>query len=249
MQDDKNNATVVRFEALPDCLFRIWIKPDWASTSLHWEAGQFLSLGIMEDPATDRKKVRPMTIIDVENGIFEFYMVAVSDGTTSPRIAQLRSGQRCFMDPRISGNFKLQNVPQWENADLWMIGSGTGIAPYLAMLRHDEAQLKKYRNLIFIHSVRQKNHLCYQSEIQAYSKKYKSFHYIPVVTRSEEDLGEGILQKRIHLLFESGVIRAHTNLSISSQESVFMLCGNPHMIKNVLTILPTLLSYLRETFP
>ena len=45
----ENNATVMKVEQLPDCLFRIWIKPDWDVSSIDWLAGQFLRLGIIEE--------------------------------------------------------------------------------------------------------------------------------------------------------------------------------------------------------
>ena len=66
-----NNATVVNIQKLPDCLFRIWIKPDW-DLEHTWFAGQFLRLGIIET-GFDSKSLRPMTIVDIQDNIFEFF--------------------------------------------------------------------------------------------------------------------------------------------------------------------------------
>ena len=182
MSRRENNATVVKFEQLPDCLFRIWIEPDWDGKTISWQPGQFLRMGVLEKP-DDQKKLRAMTIIDVQDGIFEFYMVSVSGGATSPRVAMLKVGDRCYLEAKITGNFVLQNLPKKANADLWMMGTGTGIAPYLAMLKNDAPILKQYQKIVLVHSVRKTPHLCYQKEISTYAMQYADFSYVPVVTR------------------------------------------------------------------
>ena len=70
-----NNSTVVRFEQLPDCLFRIWVLPDWNGSEIAWQPGQFLRLGVIQNPE-DKVALRAMTIIDIQDGVFEFYMVS-----------------------------------------------------------------------------------------------------------------------------------------------------------------------------
>ncbi len=236
MVEVKNNATVVRFEQLPDCLFRIWIKPDWDINTINWIPGQFLRLGILEQ-AEDRKKLRAMTIVDIQDGIVEFYMVSVSHGITSPKIASLQPHQRCYLEAKITGIFTLQNVPKTQNVDLWMIGTGTGIAPYLAMLKWSKDQLQQYRSIIFVHSVRSSSHLCYQKELRQYAKDHSLFHYVPVVTRSTEDTEETYLRERIPELVKKNTLSKYTNTQISTEDSIVMLCGHPKMIKDSLGVL------------
>ena len=227
----ENNSTVVKFEQLPDCLFRIWLRPDWDGESILWRPGQFLRLGVLQKPE-DKVALRAMTIIDVQEGVFEFYMVAVSQGATSPRIAQLRVGDRCYMEPKITGNFILQNLPQKMNAELWMMGTGTGIAPYLSMLKNEESFLQKYHTIIFVHSVRMKLHLCYQKELEEYTTKYTKFIYIPVVTR-ELHIHNGVEHNplRIPALIRNNKLQEYANQEFTAEHSVVMLCGHPGMIK------------------
>ena len=96
----ENNATVVAIQLLPDCLFRIWIKADWVCKNTTWKPGQVLRIGILDD-SHKRNSLRAMTIIGVENNIFEFYMVSVTNVVTSPRLAKLKPGDRCFLNPDI----------------------------------------------------------------------------------------------------------------------------------------------------
>lgn len=226
----ENNATVVRFEQLPDCLFRIWILPDWDGTNGTWQPGQFLRLGVIQNPQ-DKTTLRAMTIIDVEEGVFEFYMVSVSHGATSPRLAQLRVGDRCHMEPKITGNFILPNLPQKSHADLWMMGTGTGIAPYLSMLKKGQTFLHQYRKIIFVHSVRMTPHLCYKEEIHSYAAQYRQFVYVPVVTRENNAENVEETPLRIPALITNKSLCAKANQELTAERSVVMLCGHPGMIK------------------
>lgn len=230
MSQIENNATVIRFEQLPDCLFRIWVKPDWDGTAAVWKPGQFLRLGVLSESA-NRKTLRAMTIIDVQDGVFEFYMVAVTNGVTSPRLAALQPGQRCCLEPNITGRFTMENLPVGEHLDLWMMGTGTGIAPYLAMLKYDTAILKQYRDILFVHSVRHTTHLCYQQEIEQYAQQFSSFQYVPVVTRpSVSTPAPKVLTERIPVLLRDRKLETHTKRNFTATDSVVMLCGHPGMI-------------------
>ena len=233
-----NNATVVQFEQLPDCLFRIWIRPDWDGGAALWLPGQFLRLGVMEKPE-DKKTLRAMTIIDVQDGVFEFYMVSVSGGVTSPRIGKLKVGDRCHLEPKITGNFTMKIVPDKPNADLWMMGTGTGIAPYLAMFKRDSEILHTYKKIVFVHSVRRSPHLCYQREIAEHAQDFGSFQYVPVVTREKQE-GKPGLFSRIPELIHTGRLCEYAEQEFSVDHSVVMLCGHPGMIKGTIGALAEL---------
>ena len=224
-----NNATVVNIQKLPDCLFRIWIKPDWKFEHT-WFAGQFLRLGIIET-GFDSKSLRPMTIIDIQDNIFEFFMVSVTDGITSPRVSQLKIGDRCYLEDKITGNFTLQHVPLTETTNLWMCGTGTGIAPYLAMLQTDSTMLERCKNIVLVHSVRSDRHLCYQNEIEECIAKYSQFHYVPVVTRTITTDIQHCLRERIPEIIKNKKLVEFTKIDIHPDQSFFMLCGDPDMIK------------------
>ena len=45
----ENNATVVGLTKLPDCLFKIQIRPDWNTENIPWSPGQFVRIGILDD--------------------------------------------------------------------------------------------------------------------------------------------------------------------------------------------------------
>ena len=230
MSFEQNNSTVVDFKQLPDCLFRIWIRPDWDCSNLKWHPGQFLRMGII-DEHHGKKALRAMTIIGIEDGVIEFFMVSVEGGVTSPRVAELQLGDRCFMEPLVTGNFHTNNIPVHKDFDLWMMGTGTGIAPYLAMLQYSTPVLSSFRNIILVHSVQKEQHLCYQLEISKNPQRYPSFSYVPVVTKSDKEHKQHLF-KRIPELLKDNSLSERTQLEITPSSSIVLLCGQPGMIKD-----------------
>lgn len=234
MSQLQNNATVVGFNQLPDCLFTIQIQPEWDTTNLPWEPGQFLRIGVLDDQHGD-KTLRAMTILSIQDGVFEFLMVAVENGVTSPRLATLNIGDRCYMEPFITGNFHSGNLPDLTGKDLWMLGTGTGVAPYLSMLKNSTSLLVQCANLILVHSVRQAKHLCSTGYVSELQTLYSSLQYVPVVTREE-----GIpshLHRHIQELLSTNEMVEHAGISLSIEHSVVLLCGHPQMIKESTRVL------------
>lgn len=231
------NATIVRHEKLPGCLFRLWVKPDWDASALTWEPGQFLRIGVPKGEPTDKKYLRALSITDLSDGVIELYLVAVEGGTTSPLLADLREGDRCYAEEKITGHFTTAHLPSDKQGDLWLIGTGAGLAPFICMLRHDTELLSRFETVVVVHSVRESDYLSFGSELLSRAAAEPSLRYIPVVTRSEKPLevrdGHCALRARIVPLLESGRLERAAGVSLTPEGSVLMLCGNPQMIKDV----------------
>jgi ferredoxin--NADP+ reductase len=107
---------------------------------------------------------------------------------------------------------------------LWMLATGTGLAPYIAMLRH-LAELTGFRRLILAHSVRHANELAFADELNQLAAAAPSrFRYLPIVTR---ETVPGCLQGRIPALLEDDVLQAKAERPLDPAESRVMVCGNP----------------------
>lgn len=63
----------------------------------------------------------------------EFYIKLVRSGVLTPRLFTLKAGDRIWLGPRPAGHFTLDSVPPEKN--LVMVGTGTGLAPYISMIR------------------------------------------------------------------------------------------------------------------
>lgn len=205
-----------------DGLFTLKIAVDGI---LPFEAGQFLQIGF---PDGEKHIHRPYSVASPYGPVIEFYVVMVNGGELTPRLCSLKTGDAIDVSERAAGSFTLSHAPPHEN--LWLIGTGTGLAPYIAMLRTDQPW-ETYQRIVLIHGTRLCADLSYADELRGYAKKFGSrFQYLPMTTR--EDCPEG-LTGRIPARLSDGAIEDFAKLPISADNSTVMLCGNPAMLDDV----------------
>jgi ferredoxin--NADP+ reductase len=109
-----------------------------------------------------------------------------------------------------------------------MIATGTGLAPYLSMLRAEEAW-RRFERIVFVHGVREPAHLTYQAELAALSAEHGGkLVRVPVVSRAPD--ARGVVHGRIPAAILDGRLEAAAGVTLSLDRSHLMLCGNPAMI-------------------
>ena len=204
-----------------DALFSLRVE----CPSLRFEAGQFVRIAL--DLGGERI-ARPFSFVNPpQDPILEFYGVVVPDGPLSPRLARLAPGDALLVADNPSGFLVLREVPSAE--DLWLVATGTGIAPFLSILRTD-APWKNYRRVILVHGTRHASELVYQDVIGEVSRKFAGrFSYLKFVSRENSPAA---LQGRIPAAIRDGRLEA-AGAPIAPERSQFMLCGNPQMLKDV----------------
>ncbi|MEY4568079.1 MAG: Ferredoxin--NADP reductase, partial [Planctomycetota bacterium] len=143
----------------------------------------------------------------------------------------LKVGDRVDVSEKAAGSFTLSHTPP--GRDLWLMATGTGIAPYIAMLRTQQPW-QRYENIVLVHGVRHPSDLAYQLELEELQRTYNlRFQYIGVISRlptPPEGHANKLLSGRITDCFTSGKLELSTNLKLSPEKSVVMLCGNPAML-------------------
>ena len=161
----------------------------------------------------------------------EFYLTLVMSGELTPRLFKLKIKDRLHVGPKAVGVFTLDKAP---GKHLLMVGTGTGLAPYMSMLRSD-LQCNGERNFVVVHGARYSWDLGYRTELSGLARHCGNFHYIPVITRPQEDVTwrgrSGYLQNVI----ASGAIEEKTGLALTPDKFDIFLCGNPGMIETVIT--------------
>lgn len=192
-----------------------------AADVLQFQPGQFLQLGLT---LNDKRVNRPYSVASPHGQSLEFFIVLVEDGELTPHLWRLNPGDRVEVSQKAAGSFTLSHCPDAKT--LWLLATGTGIAPYIAMLRTSDPW-QRYQNIVFVHGVRQKNDLAYQSELAAYRDRYgKRFASIPVVSREEVP---GALSGRITTSIANGSLENLAEQTLST-DSCVMMCGNPAML-------------------
>jgi ferredoxin--NADP+ reductase len=186
---------------------------------LGFEAGQFVRIAL--DIGGERV-ARPFSFVNPpQDPVLEFYGVVVPQGPLSPRLAQLEPGDRLQVASNPAGFLVLSEIPDAET--LWLLSTGTGIAPFLSILA-TETPWKRFRNVVLVHAVRHANELVYPELIAA-----TKVNYITLVSRQNHPSS---LAGRIPAALADGRLESAAGLALKAENSQVMLCGNPDMLKD-----------------
>lgn len=168
-------------------------------------------------------------------GDLEFYITLVRSGTLTPRLFALGVGDPVWLGPKASGLFTLQSVPS--TADLVLVATGTGLAPYMSMLRSNLLSGES-RRVAVIHGARHSWDLGYQAELMTLQRMFPHFTYLPVVSRpNEEPVPWGGLTGRVQDIWQDGHLERAWRVRPSPETTHVLLAGNPDMVDHMLELL------------
>jgi ferredoxin--NADP+ reductase len=207
-------GTVIENRRWTDRLFSLLVR----GVPLEFEAGQFAHVAL--DVAGERV-TRPFSIVNPpQDGVLEFYCRMIPQGPLSPRLNRLEAGDTLHVAPRPSGRMVLSEVPDGEA--LWLIATGTGLGPFLSILRTGEPW-RRFDHVVVVHAVRYARELSYRDVIRATPARD--------VTIVSGEPGAGSLVGRIPALLRDGRLEAAAGLKLGAASQV-MLCGNPQMLRD-----------------
>ena len=106
-----------------------------AAPEVGFVAGQFARLAL---PAPEGSKEpmlgRPYSFVNApQDAPHEFYFNVLPEGPLSPRLAALNPGEPVWLLDRANGFFSMPEVPS--AGALWCLATGTGLGPFLSILR------------------------------------------------------------------------------------------------------------------
>ncbi|HEY9171900.1 MAG TPA: ferredoxin--NADP reductase [Verrucomicrobiae bacterium] len=241
------NATVVGREEINPQLLILRVQPD--APLFEFAPGQFAVLGLLgrearvpesapeeTSPAPDKLIRRAYSIASssVERRYVELYITLIASGQLTPRLFALKHGSRLFLGPKASGVFTLDRVPPHKAVIL--VATGTGLAPYLSMLRTSLVN-DTQRRYVVLHGARYSWDLGYRGELESLARIRTNFTYLPSITRPQEDPHFRGHTGRIQTLIESGVIEKESGVPLDPAQADVFLCGNPEMVTTVKALL------------
>jgi ferredoxin/flavodoxin---NADP+ reductase len=162
----------------------------------------------------------------------EFFSVVVPNGAFTSRLSKLKEGDQVLVEKKSYGFLTTDRFEA--GRDLWMLATGTGLAPFLSIL-HDFDTWERYENLVLVQSVRTQAELAYEDLIRGFegSEYYGEFahklRYARIVTREPV---EGAFRDRVTKLLSSGVLEENLGIRLDHDRSRIMLCGNPEMVED-----------------
>lgn len=248
MSEALNAVVTQREEVAPGLIILRVVPQGWSVPD--FKPGQFVVLGLPssakrfdfsipeEESPSDGKIIKRAYSIassSVEKQYLEFYIALVSSGALTPRLFALGVGDHVWLSPKITGMFTLDQVPA--DKHLVMISTGTGIAPYMSMLRTQLAHAGQ-RRFAVIHGARHSWDLGYRAELATMAHLCPAFTYIPSVSRPKDEKApwQGAVG-HVQDVWDSSVLPQQWGFAPSAENTHVFLCGNPAMIDDMVKVL------------
>lgn len=224
-----NEETVLKVHHWTDRLFSFTTTRD---PSFRFENGHFTMLGIKVD---GKPLLRAYSIASPNyEEHLEFFSIKVPDGPLTSRLQHLREGDSVLISRKPTGTLVADALRPGKR--LWLLGTGTGLAPYLSLIR-DPDIYERFEKVILVHGVRFVADLAYQEYITEELPRHElvgdqvreQLLYYPTVTR-EPYVHEG----RITTLLESGKLQADLGLPpLDRAEDRAMICGSIDVLRDL----------------
>ncbi|WP_201537454.1 ferredoxin--NADP reductase [Psychrobacter immobilis] len=258
MSDNIQKVTVLSKTTWTPNLFSFTVsRPD----SFKFTAGQFVRLGVnpsqlkyykqqMEvnddasDAALNEDIFRAYSIVSSPfDEVLEFFSIVIPDGAFTSQLQHLQIGDELLLNTMPFGFLTLARYQQPLPKDLWLLATGTGLAPFLSMLQ-DLKTWEDYEHIVLAYSARSIEELAYVKKIESLQADFGSLVdnpaqliFVPIVTRESV---EGALTERLPQLLLEGTLQERAGIELDIDSTHAMLCGNPDMVDDTKEALKTL---------
>lgn len=190
-------------------------------------AGQFARIGLK---VGEELIVRAYSVVSSPfDETLEFFSIVVPDGAFTSNLQHLKVGDELYLEKIPYGYLTLARYQQPLPHDLWLLATGTGLAPFLSMLQ-DFDTWSKYQKINLVYSVRTAAELAYVDRIkeiaETFGEGHIGFKFISIITRDPS----AQLHDRLPVLIENGELEKVAGIELSPATSHVMLCGNPEMV-------------------
>ena len=266
MSDNIQKVTVLSKTTWTPDLFSFTVsRPD----SFKFTAGQFVRLGVnpsqlqyykqsskvssevladlgdeTADTALNEDIFRAYSIVSSPfDEILEFFSIVIPDGAFTSQLQHLQVGDELLLNTMPFGFLTLARYQKPLPKDLWLLATGTGLAPFLSMLQ-DLKTWEDYEHIVLAYSARSAAELAYVEKIKNLQEDFGSLVdnpaqliFIPIVTREPI---EGALTERLPKLLLDGTLQERAGIALDIDSTHIMLCGNPEMVEDTKETLKSL---------
>jgi ferredoxin--NADP+ reductase len=190
-------------------------------------AGQYARLGL-QDEHDVIWRAYSMTSAPHSTEL-EFYGIVVPGGRFTTQVKALQPGSNILVEKQTYGFLTPDRFTGGE--DLWMLATGTGIGPFISMLR-DAYVWERFSRLLLVHCVRQADEFAYAEELSAMEEVQGRHAKLQVIRTTTRGPHPAALRGRITTLLETGELERVAGVPLTEESSRLMLCGNPEMIED-----------------
>ena len=264
MSDNIQKVTVLSKTTWTPNLFSFTVsRPD----SFKFTAGQFVRLGVNPSQLKYYKQLSAVADYDEDDDeelnetlnedifraysivsspfdeVLEFFSIVIPDGAFTSQLQHLEVGDELLLNTMPFGFLTLARYQKPLPKDLWLLATGTGLAPFLSMLQ-DLKTWEDYEHIVLAYSARSTEELAYIDKIESLQEDFGSLVdnpakliFIPIVTREPV---EGALTERLPKLLLDGALQERAGIALDVDSTHVMLCGNPDMVEDTKEMLKSL---------
>ena len=253
MSDNIQKVTVLSKTTWTPNLFSFTVS---RPVSFKFTAGQFVRLGVNPSQLNYYKQLSAVANADDEDlnetldedifraysivsspfdEILEFFSIVIPDGAFTSQLQHLEVGDELLLNTVPFGFLTLARYQKPLPKDLWLLATGTGLAPFLSMLQ-DLKTWEDYEHIVLAYSARSTEELAYMDKIESLQEDFGTLVdnpakliFIPIVTREPV---EGALTERLPKLLLDGTLQARAGIDLDVDSTHVMLCGNPEMVED-----------------
>lgn len=221
-----NQETVLSVHHWTDNLFSFTTTRD---SSFRFRNGEFTMIGLK---VNEKPLLRAYSVASAnyeEN--LEFFSIKVPDGPLTSRLQHLKEGDQIIVSRKATGTLVIDNLTAGRN--LYLIGTGTGLAPFLSVIKDPETY-ERFEKVVLLHGCRHVRELAYgeliteklpQDEMIGDMVRAQLIYY-PTVTR-DPFRNRG----RITDLITSGKLFEDISLpALDAAKDRVMMCGSPALL-------------------
>jgi ferredoxin/flavodoxin---NADP+ reductase len=200
--------------------------------ALRFSNGHFTMIGLR---INGKPLLRAYSIVSANyEEHLEFLSIKVPDGPLTSRLQHIQVGDTVIVGKKPTGTLVVDYLLPGKH--LYMFGTGTGLAPFMSIVRDPETY-DKFEQVILVHGVRQVDELAYHDMLVEHLPNHEflgelvtsKLRYYPTVTReSYRNMG------RVTELIESG--KLFTDLGVPPFDPAHdrvMICGSPAMLRDL----------------
>ena len=205
--------------------------------SLRFRNGEFIMIGLAQDDAKPIMRAYSIASANHEEHL-EFFSIKVQDGVLTSKLQHLQPGDEVLIGSKPTGTLVIDDLRDGRN--LLLIGTGTGLAPFLSIIKDPETY-ERFEKVVLFHGVRFVNEVAYHKMLteDLTSHEYlgnmikEQLIYYPCVTREKYQN-----QGRITDLLRAGTLCNEIDLpKLDPKFDRVMMCGSPSMLKETCAIL------------
>ena len=190
-----------------------------------FEPGQFVTLDL---PIHEQKnkRWRSYSIASSPNGtnVIELVIVRLEGGAGTSYL--FKEGE-VGMEVMLRGPIGRFTLPETLDKDLFLICTGTGIAPFRSMIHNIHSHKIPHKNVYIIFGCRRIDDSLYFEELKQLEKDEPDFHFCPTYSR-ETEVPEGCHTGYVHQVYENFINQSKIDGVIPPAN--FFLCGWKNMV-------------------